>query len=232
MAVCSARGKPIGEFVSKRLRATTHSPHRAPPRVAQLLIWIQTSLYGVPGHTIHRPRGNRARPMVRRHLSCGRRDEGESHHRITQGGRIGGSRHDKKLAEKALSRKIKVKLTPVVSPRKRTPSSLTRSGSAEEEDVFLSVLLNAFHDLGYVEGKNIRLEHRFPAEIPDRFRTLAQELVGLKPDAIIAVTNLDAVEVRRVIARGYRSPANQQLTSLSYRSCYQAAKLIPLFHYR
>jgi hypothetical protein len=42
---------------------------------------------------------------------AGDRDEGESHHRITQGGRIGGSRHHKKLAEKALRRKIKVKLT-------------------------------------------------------------------------------------------------------------------------
>jgi len=74
---------------------------------------------------------------------------------------------------------------------------LWHAGSAEEEDVYLSVLVNAFHDLGYVEGKNIHLEHRFPAENPDRFRTLAQELVDLKPDAIIAVTSLDAAEVKR-----------------------------------
>ena len=40
------------------------------------------------------------------------------------------------------------------------------------------------NDLGYVEGKNIHLEHRFPAENPDRFQTMARELVGLKPDAI------------------------------------------------
>jgi hypothetical protein len=45
--------------------------------------------------------------MVRRE----HRDEGESHHRITRGRRIGGSRHDKKLAENALRRKIKAKLT-------------------------------------------------------------------------------------------------------------------------
>jgi ABC-type uncharacterized transport system substrate-binding protein len=74
---------------------------------------------------------------------------------------------------------------------------LWHAGSAEEEDVYLSVLVKAFHDLGYVEGKNIHLEHRFPAENPDRFRTLAQELVDLKPDAIIAVTNLSTVEVKR-----------------------------------
>jgi len=74
---------------------------------------------------------------------------------------------------------------------------LWHAGSAEEEDVYLSVLVKAFHDLGYVEGKNIRLEHRFPAENPDRFRTLARELVDLKPDAIIAVTTLGTVELKR-----------------------------------
>jgi len=61
---------------------------------------------------------------------------------------------------------------------------LWHAGSAEEEDVYLSVLVKAFNDLGYVEGKNIHLEHRFPAENPDRFQTMARELVGLKPDAI------------------------------------------------
>jgi putative tryptophan/tyrosine transport system substrate-binding protein len=78
-----------------------------------------------------------------------------------------------------------------------TVGVLWHAGSAEEEEVYLSVLLKAFHDLGYVEGKNVHLEHRFPAEKPDRFRTMARELVELKPDAIIAVTNLGTVEVKR-----------------------------------
>jgi ABC-type uncharacterized transport system substrate-binding protein len=74
---------------------------------------------------------------------------------------------------------------------------LWHAGSAEEEDVYLSVLVKAFDDLGYVEGKNIHFDHRFPAEVPERFRILAQELVDLKPDAIVAVTNLDAAQVKR-----------------------------------
>jgi putative tryptophan/tyrosine transport system substrate-binding protein len=78
-----------------------------------------------------------------------------------------------------------------------TVGVLWHAGSAEEEDVYLSVLLKAFHDLGYVDGKNIHLEQRFPAENPERFRILAQELVGLKPDVIIAVTTLGAVELKR-----------------------------------
>jgi putative ABC transport system substrate-binding protein len=74
---------------------------------------------------------------------------------------------------------------------------LWHAASAEEEDVYLSVLVKAFNDLGYVEGKNIHLDHRFPAENPERFWTLAQELVDEKPDVIIAVTGLGAVELKK-----------------------------------
>ena len=74
---------------------------------------------------------------------------------------------------------------------------LWHAGSAEEEDVYLSVLVKAFNDLGYFEGKNIHLEHRFPAEKPERFRTLARELVEPKPDVIIAVTALGALELKK-----------------------------------
>jgi putative tryptophan/tyrosine transport system substrate-binding protein len=74
---------------------------------------------------------------------------------------------------------------------------LWHAGSAEEEEVYLSVLAKAFNGLGYVEGKNIHLDHRFPAENPDRFRTLAQELVAERPDAIIAVTGFGAAEAKR-----------------------------------
>jgi putative ABC transport system substrate-binding protein len=75
---------------------------------------------------------------------------------------------------------------------------LWHAGSAEEEDVYLSVLVKAFNDLGYVEGKNIHLDHRFPAEDRDRFRVLARELVDEKPDVIIAVTTRAAVELKKV----------------------------------
>jgi len=75
---------------------------------------------------------------------------------------------------------------------------LWHGGSAEEEEVYLSVLVKAFNDLGYVEGKNIHLDHRFPAENPERFRILARELADAKPDVIIAVTQLGALELKKV----------------------------------
>jgi putative tryptophan/tyrosine transport system substrate-binding protein len=79
-----------------------------------------------------------------------------------------------------------------------TVGVLWHAGSAEEEDVYLSVLVKAFDDLGYVEGKNIHLDHRFPAENPDRFRTLAQQLIDARPDAIIAVTVTGAVALKKL----------------------------------
>jgi putative tryptophan/tyrosine transport system substrate-binding protein len=75
---------------------------------------------------------------------------------------------------------------------------LSHADSAEEEDVYLRPLRKAFNDLGYIEEKNIHLEHRFPAENPDRFQTMARELVELKPDAIIAVTAIGAVDVKKL----------------------------------
>jgi len=70
---------------------------------------------------------------------------------------------------------------------------LWHAGSAEEEEVYLSVLVKAFNDLGYDEGRNIHFDHRFPAETPDRFRTLARELVDAKPDVIIAEHHSDCI---------------------------------------
>jgi putative ABC transport system substrate-binding protein len=69
---------------------------------------------------------------------------------------------------------------------------LWHAANAREEAEYLGALTKAFHDLGYVEGKNIELDHRFPAEQPQRFRILAQELVESKVDMIIAVTGLGA----------------------------------------
>jgi len=65
---------------------------------------------------------------------------------------------------------------------------LWHAGSAEEEKTPLGGLVEGFRNLGYVDGKNIILEHRFPNEQPDRFVSLAAELVQLKVDVLIAVT--------------------------------------------
>jgi putative ABC transport system substrate-binding protein len=74
---------------------------------------------------------------------------------------------------------------------------LWHAGSAEEERIPLSALVQGFRNLGYVEGKNIVFEHRFPNEQPERFVSLAHELVGIKVDVLIAVTRQAALAAHR-----------------------------------
>ena len=64
---------------------------------------------------------------------------------------------------------------------------LWHAGSAEEEGPYYRGLLQGFRDLGYVDGNSIILEHRFPNEMPDRFRSMAAELVALNVDVLVTV---------------------------------------------
>ena len=74
---------------------------------------------------------------------------------------------------------------------------LWHAANAKEEEEYLGALTKAFHELGYFEGKSIEMEHRFPAEQPERYRALAHELAESKVDVIVAVTGLSAREAKR-----------------------------------
>jgi putative ABC transport system substrate-binding protein len=69
---------------------------------------------------------------------------------------------------------------------------LWHSGNADEEAPYLRALEQGLKDLGYVDGRTIKLEHRFPNEIPERFEALATELVALKVDVLVTATMLSA----------------------------------------
>ena len=73
---------------------------------------------------------------------------------------------------------------------------LWHAGSAEKESDYLPVLRSAFASLGYTEGKNINLVHRFPAEQAERFRSLAKELVESEVDVLVAVTMQGALSAK------------------------------------
>src|SRR4051812_8674232 len=64
---------------------------------------------------------------------------------------------------------------------------LWHAASAEEEGPYYKALLEGFTALGYFEGRNIRFEHRFPNESPERFKSMAAELVSLDVDVIVTV---------------------------------------------
>jgi putative ABC transport system substrate-binding protein len=69
---------------------------------------------------------------------------------------------------------------------------LWHAGNAEEEGPYFRGLEQGLKDLGYVDGRTIKLEHRFPNEIPERFGVLAAELVALKVDVLVALSNASA----------------------------------------
>ena len=55
-------------------------------------------------------------------------------------------------------------------------------------------------DYCYVEGKNIVLENRFPAEMPDRFISLAVDLAARNVDVLVAINRAAALAAQRATA--------------------------------
>jgi ABC transporter substrate binding protein len=75
--------------------------------------------------------------------------------------------------------------------RRRVPrvGVLWHAASAEEEGALFTALVEGFRALGYIDGQNIILEHRFPNEMPERFRSMAAELVSLNVDVLVSSGN-------------------------------------------
>src|SRR5215813_2400928 len=63
----------------------------------------------------------------------------------------------------------------------------------------IASLREALQDLGWSEGRNLRLDYRWGASAsnPDRIRKYAMELVALAPDVIVAGSGGIAVELKR-----------------------------------
>src|SRR6476646_7833798 len=66
---------------------------------------------------------------------------------------------------------------PAQQPRKiPTVGILWHAGSREEEGILYDSMHAGFAALGYVAGKNVAFEERFPGEIAGRFESFANEL--------------------------------------------------------
>jgi putative ABC transport system substrate-binding protein len=62
---------------------------------------------------------------------------------------------------------------------------LWHAANIEEETPVYQNLVKGFSDLGYIDGQNITLEHRFPNEVPEVFDKMAAELVSLNCDVLV-----------------------------------------------
>src|SRR5262249_46831414 len=62
-----------------------------------------------------------------------------------------------------------------------------------EDDPEVPANIAAFHEglrtVGLEEGRNVHIDYRWAGLDAQRARTLAQELIGLKPDLLVASTN-------------------------------------------
>src|SRR5262249_34771552 len=73
---------------------------------------------------------------------------------------------------------------------------LWHAANAEEEGPLFKGVVAGFRALGYVEGRTISLEHRFPNEIPERFKRMATELVASNVDALVGAGSKAALPLR------------------------------------
>src|SRR5262249_6488719 len=51
----------------------------------------------------------------------------------------------------------------------------------------ITAFLQALQQLGWADGRNVKIDHRWPAGDPDKARKYAAELVALTPDVILAI---------------------------------------------
>ena len=77
---------------------------------------------------------------------------------------------------------------------------LWHAASAEEEGALFPALVEGFRALGYIDGQNIILEHRFPNEMPERFKSMAAELVSLNVDVLVSSGNNAAPYAKKATA--------------------------------
>jgi putative ABC transport system substrate-binding protein len=57
-----------------------------------------------------------------------------------------------------------------------------------DAQAYMMAFRQALEKLGWTAGRNVRIDYRWGGADPERIRTYAMELVGLKPDVILAVT--------------------------------------------
>ena len=77
---------------------------------------------------------------------------------------------------------------------------LWHAANAEEEGALFRALVEGFRALGYIDGQNIILEHRFPNEMPERFKSMAAELVSLNVDVLVSSGNNAAPYAKKATA--------------------------------
>ena len=73
-------------------------------------------------------------------------------------------------------------------------SSLVESDA--ETQALVATLHQALAELGWVDGRNLRIDHRWAAGDPRRLTAFAKELLGLQPDVVVGHTTPSVIALR------------------------------------
>ena len=83
-----------------------------------------------------------------------------------------------------------------VSAKPRTLIGWLSGSASKVAGLFAEDFLDGMRDLGYVDGRDFDIVSRYAEGIQDRLPALAEEIVGLKPDVIVAAAVNAAVPAR------------------------------------
>ncbi|HSE87322.1 MAG TPA: ABC transporter substrate-binding protein [Candidatus Binatia bacterium] len=85
-------------------------------------------------------------------------------------------------------------------PKKVPRIGFLGGASASSYAVRINAFRQGLNQLGYIEGKNIVIEYRYAEGKLDRLPALAKELVGLKPDVIVAAPTPSVLAAKKASA--------------------------------
>jgi putative ABC transport system substrate-binding protein len=85
-------------------------------------------------------------------------------------------------------------------PLRRVGVLSSISESDPEAQTMVTALHQALQASGWVDGRNLRIDHRWAAGSPGRIDAFAKQLVALQPDAIVAHTTPSVAALRKVTA--------------------------------
>jgi putative tryptophan/tyrosine transport system substrate-binding protein len=82
-------------------------------------------------------------------------------------------------------------------PMRRVGVLFNAGESDPEVQSMVAALHQALRELGWVEGRNIRIDHRWAAGNPARIADLAKQLVALQPDVLVGHTSVPVIALRK-----------------------------------
>ena len=94
---------------------------------------------------------------------------------------------------------------------------MPNDGNDPEQKRRLSAFTQALADLGWTDGRNVRMDLRWGRGDVNRIRALAQELVGLQPDIIVTNGTLATAALQRetrtipIVFAGVTDPVAQRI---------------------